>query len=169
MVQGNYQRILVAIDGSEGAEIAFKKAVEIAVRNNGVLVLTHIVDTHSFQTFTSLESRITDERFLEQLNATADNTLNAYVEYAAGQGLAEDQIESLLKHGSPKVEIAERLPKEFGIDLLVLGATGMNAFTRLFIGSVSEYVVRNAPCDVLIVRTGEVEHDRIDTGMEEAE
>ena len=35
----------------------------------------------------------------------------------------------------------------------MLGATGLNAVERLFIGSVSEYVIRNADCDVLIVRT----------------
>ena len=35
----------------------------------------------------------------------------------------------------------------------MLGATGLNAVERLFIGSVSEYVIRHAPCDVLIVRT----------------
>jgi len=35
----------------------------------------------------------------------------------------------------------------------MIGATGLNAVERLFIGSVSEYVIRNAPCDVLVVRT----------------
>ena len=35
----------------------------------------------------------------------------------------------------------------------MLGATGLNAVERLFIGSVSEYVIRHAICDVLIVRT----------------
>lgn len=164
MVQQYYQRILVAIDGSERAEIAFKKAVEIAIRNNGLLVVTHIVDTHSFQAFTGLESRITDERFLEQMTATARDTLASYLEYAKERGL--DKIESILRHGSPKIEIAEKLPREYGIDLIVLGATGMNAFTRLFIGSVSEFVVRNAPCDVLIVRTEHTDKERINTEMD---
>jgi nucleotide-binding universal stress UspA family protein len=35
----------------------------------------------------------------------------------------------------------------------MLGATGLNAVERLFIGSVSESVIRNATCDVLVVRT----------------
>ncbi|MEL5941041.1 universal stress protein, partial [Tetragenococcus halophilus] len=46
------------------------------------------------------------------------------------------------------------------VDLIILGATGLNAVERLFIGSVSEYVTRNASCDVLIVRT-DVENKRI--------
>ena len=39
------------------------------------------------------------------------------------------------------------------VDLVILGATGLNAIERMFIGSVSEYVIRNAVCDVLIVHT----------------
>ncbi|EPC76844.1 Putative universal stress protein, partial [Lacticaseibacillus paracasei subsp. paracasei Lpp71] len=39
------------------------------------------------------------------------------------------------------------------IDLIMIGATGLNAVERLLIGSVTEYVTRNALCDVLVVRT----------------
>ncbi|MGO3608506.1 MAG: universal stress protein, partial [Enterococcus sp.] len=49
--------------------------------------------------------------------------------------------------------IANQIPENNDIDLIMLGATGLNAVERLFIGSVSEYVIRNAACDVLIVRT----------------
>ena len=49
--------------------------------------------------------------------------------------------------------IAEAFPKEYNIDLIVIGATGNGAITRAFVGSVSNYVVRHAPCDVLVVRT----------------
>ena len=52
----------------------------------------------------------------------------------------------------PKNIIAKELPKEYNIDLIMLGATGLNAVERLFIGSVSESVIRNAS-DVLVVRT----------------
>lgn len=49
--------------------------------------------------------------------------------------------------------IAKQLPQDHEVDLIMLGATGLNAVERLFIGSVSEYVIRNASCDVLVVRT----------------
>ena len=35
----------------------------------------------------------------------------------------------------------------------MIGATGLNAVERLFIGSVTEYVTRTADYDVLVVRT----------------
>ena len=40
-------------------------------------------------------------------------------------------------------------------DLIVLGSHGRRGLQRLFLGSVAEYVVRNAPLPVLVVRTGE--------------
>ncbi len=38
---------------------------------------------------------------------------------------------------------------------MLLGATGLNAFERLLIGSSSEYIMRHATIDLLIVRDGE--------------
>ncbi|AXF57908.1 universal stress protein [Salicibibacter kimchii] len=38
------------------------------------------------------------------------------------------------------------------IDLIMAGATGANRVEQMVFGSVSEVIVRHAPCDVLIVR-----------------
>lgn len=40
-----YKKIMVAVDGSDEAELAFKKAVNVAIRNNGELLLAHVIDT----------------------------------------------------------------------------------------------------------------------------
>ena len=37
-------------------------------------------------------------------------------------------------------------------DLVVCGAQGLNAFEHYVMGSVSQHIVRNSPCDVLVVR-----------------
>ena len=37
------------------------------------------------------------------------------------------------------------------------GASGLNAVERFMIGSVSEAIVRHASCDVLVVRTEEIQ------------
>jgi len=57
-----------------------------------------------------------------------------------------------IEYGSPKVTIAKKLAPNHNVDLIVCGATGLNAVERFFIGSVSESITRYAKCDVLIVR-----------------
>lgn len=141
-----YRKIMVAVDGSEEAELAFKKAVNVALRNNSELLLAHVIDTRSFQTVSSFDGMLA-----EQATEMAKQTLADYEMKAKKSGL--HQVTTLVEYGSPKHIIAKEIPEDHEVDLILLGATGLNAVERLFIGSVSEYVIRNAACDVLVVRT----------------
>lgn len=142
----SYEKIMVAVDGSPEAELAFKKAVNVALRNNGELILAHVIDTRAFQTVSSFDGMLA-----EQATDMAKSTLEEYVKAANELGLKN--ITQAIEYGAPKPLIAKDLPEKYGVDLILMGATGLNAVERLFIGSVSEYVIRNAKCDVLIVRT----------------
>jgi nucleotide-binding universal stress UspA family protein len=88
---------------------------------------------------------------MDQTVEIARSTLDAYETWARSKGV--EKVETILEYGSPRTVISRDIPEEYNIDLILLGATGLNAVERVFIGSVSEYVVRNADCDVLIVRT----------------
>ncbi|MGO4942727.1 universal stress protein [Ruoffia tabacinasalis] len=145
-----YQRILVATDGSEGADLALNKAVAIAKRNNAKLFILHVLDTRAIQATSS-----SDIHFREALRTLGDRVMEEAKDYATGQGLTE--VETILEMGSPKSIIAEDIPKREGIDLIVMGAKGMGAIERFFMGSVSENVIRHAACDVLVVRPKESE------------
>lgn len=41
---------------------------------------------------------------------------------------------------------------DYSVDLIIMGASGLNAVSRMVLGSNTEYVVRNAACDVFIVK-----------------
>ncbi len=45
-----------------------------------------------------------------------------------------------------------RVAADLGVDVIVVGSHGRGAIERLLLGSVSEQVVRHAPCPVLVVR-----------------
>ncbi len=151
MVSNEYTRVMVAVDGSKTSEIAFKKAVDIVARNQGKLYIAHIVDTRTLQVFPQYERPLNGSDFLNQQSNAAKQTLDKYKEWAEQRDVTD--IEIIIKNGSPRTELADVLPEEYEIDLLILGATGLNAIERAFVGSVSQYVVRNASSDVLIVRT----------------
>lgn len=74
-----YKNILVPVDGSREAELAFKKAVSVAKRNGDetTLHLVHVVDTRAFQNISSFDTAMVD-----QVTETAKKTMEGYVESA---------------------------------------------------------------------------------------
>lgn len=144
----SYKSILVPIDGSYESELAFKKAINVAKRNGEetALHLVHVVDTRAFQNISSF-----DTTMVEQVTETAKKTLEGYVDEAKKAGV--NNVDFSVEYGAPKIIIAKDIPDEKKIDLIMIGATGLNAVERILIGSVTEYVTRTAQCDVLVVRT----------------
>jgi nucleotide-binding universal stress UspA family protein len=141
-----YGHILVAIDGSKESEWALEKSIEIAKRNNAKLLLAHVIDTRSFMVIDTYDPDIAD-----RANKLAIDMLEKYQTQAIESGVPHVQFE--IEYGSPKVKIPKEIAKKHNIDLIVCGATGMNAVERFLIGSVSEHITRYSPCDVLVVRS----------------
>lgn len=144
-----YNNILVAIDGSKESESAFKKAVEIAKRDNANLFLAHVIDQRTYA-YAGAEVKHFERNIAERGEQIASKMLEIYKEKAIMEGLTN--IDCIIEFGSPKVKIPRDIAKEIQCDLIICGATGLNAVERLFMGSVSEHITRYASCDVLIVR-----------------
>lgn len=145
-----YKHILVAVDGSKEAEWAFKNSVEIAKRNNATLNLANVIDTRSFAAVEAYDRSIADKA-----QAFAEELLAGYKKEAEAAGVTNVNV--IVDYGSPKSVIAKDLAKKVEADLIICGATGLSTVERFLIGSVSEYIVRAAKCDVLVVRTDEHE------------
>ena len=121
-----YERIMVAVDGSYESELAFIKGVHVAKRNNAQLLLVHVIDTRALQSVATFDSYI-----YEKLEDEAKAVLADFERQAREAGDKEN------------------------VDLIMVGATGLNTFERLLIGSSSEYILRHAKVDLLIVRDSE--------------
>lgn len=143
-----YKRIVVAVDGSIASLHAFNKAVKVANRNNGHLIIAHVVDT---KIIPSTETY--DQTLVNHSEVYAKKLLLDYKEEAKKTGLVK--VETYIDYGSPKVRIPKYVASAMEADLIICGATGLNAVERFLIGSVSENIVRYAPCDVLVVRSDE--------------
>ena len=94
-----YEKILVPIDGSKEAKLAFDKAIEVAKRNHAKLLLSHVIDTRSLQTPTGFEGNFSDE-----IRKQAENLFAEYVEDAKAHNFTD--VETVLEYGSPKVVIS---------------------------------------------------------------
>lgn len=144
----HYEKILIAIDGSYESELAFEKGVNIALRNNAELLLTHVIDTRTLQSVATFDTYV-----YEKLEQEAKEVLDDYEKQARDKGLTK--IKQVIEFGNPKTLLARDIPDKEKADLIMVGATGLNTFERLLIGSSSEYIMRHAKVDLLVVRDSE--------------
>lgn len=145
MTTQSYRHILVCLDGSPQADLAFDKGCAVAIRNKAELILTHVIDTRSLQNVAALDTYVFDT-----LEKDGRQLLETYQKQALDRGV--ESVRFVLEFGSPKNLLALEIPERENIDLILLGATGLNTFERLLMGSSSEYIMRHAKVDILIVR-----------------
>lgn len=64
------------------------------------------------------------------------------------------QLSCDLLDGHPAEEVI-LAARQWGADLIAIGARGLGAVSRFFLGSTSDRIAQHAPCAVLVVRPGE--------------
>jgi nucleotide-binding universal stress UspA family protein len=141
-------RILLATDGSEEAELAALRAVELADATESELHVVHVGVVPSF--LVSYPGTLGyDGKLYEQVQVRSRELLRkqSWRVKAAGGIVAGAH----LRMGAVALEIVA-LAEELGADLIVMGSRGLGGVRRVLMGSVSDSVVRHAHCPVMIVR-----------------
>jgi nucleotide-binding universal stress UspA family protein len=143
-----FRSIVVGTDGSDTAEVALKRAVELASLTGAKL---HVVSAYE-----PSPARVGGNQPVAEAaewSVGSDFKVDAVLQRArvtAGGGGVEVEVHS------PKGDAADSLieaAKQHDADLIVLGSRGMRGARRV-LGSVPNKVSHHAPCDVLIVQTG---------------
>jgi nucleotide-binding universal stress UspA family protein len=138
-----FERILVAIDGSDCSDRAFGKALELAVLTSGKLTALAIEGPLPAYAATLGEvdevKREKDQFF---------NALGARARERAEQLRVELDVD--VRPGHP-AELISRVAADGGYDLVVLGHRGHFLRDHL-LGSTADRVAEHAPCPVMIVR-----------------
>lgn len=145
-----FKTVLVCTDGSEHAMRAAQRAAEIARQGEVRLLLLHVVNlTKELSPYVmpwqlELESAVASSGQKAEQETVLKRTAKVFEE----AGLPYHQLRETGHPGSRIVQVAECE----GADLIVIGSRGLSALKALLLGSVSNYVVHNAPCSVLLVR-----------------
>lgn len=149
----NYQRILVGVDTSPQSQLALEKAITIAVESGAALDIVTVINTEKFIGITQgpMGFGATTPQMLDELTKQLKANLAKARQAAVQAGVTDVQIH--LHSGNSKTLLAITLPERYGTDLIIVGATGLNNVTRILIGSNAAYIIRNAACDTLVVRT----------------
>lgn len=144
-------RVLLATDGSTRSEAAAGVAAEFSQKLGSELHLAHV----------ELVPGAFDMPGVSTGDIDYDDTLPENIEREGRRRLEnqERQVEeaggtvarSYLRGGDPTREIVD-LADRLDVGAIIIGSRSFGALERALLGSVSENVVRHAPCPVMIVR-----------------
>lgn len=147
-------KLLIATDGSELALHAATRAGALLRDVDAVTVLAVLTGSPG-----------DDAGGIEGSTATPQEAERDLVAEERAASVAIDAViaalpEALRAVAVRRVEAGDAGPlivwvaEHEGSDVIALGSHGRGVFKRMVLGSVSEHVVRHAPCPVLVVRAG---------------
>jgi nucleotide-binding universal stress UspA family protein len=147
------RRILIPTDFSKFSDVAVSYATALAEKFGAELYLLHVVQ--DLAVFVPEAVAVTPPLVIppEQFRASAEAALAKAIQSGQLKGL---RVQPVVREGAPFYEIV-RFAKEEAIDLIVMGTHGHSGLVHVLLGSVTERVVRKAPCPVLTVRHPEHE------------
>jgi nucleotide-binding universal stress UspA family protein len=139
-----YERILVAYDGSDGAEAALRQGLGLARALGAELTCVLVEEPLPHYAASISEVKGAKERIDEHFRALAKRARDAAT-------LVGIEMETLIRQGH-EVETIVTTAKEGAFDLLVVGYHGHSAILGRIMGSTAQSIVRLAPCPVLLAR-----------------
>jgi nucleotide-binding universal stress UspA family protein len=143
-----YQRIMVAVDGSETSKRGLQEAIQLAIDQKAKLAIIHVIDlviVYGAGQFPGAYVEGTRELAREAVEQARQTALAAGID-------PEVQSPEIVTSGYHVADTIAELAKNWKADVLVAGTHGRRGVSRLLIGSVAERIVRVAPCPLLLVR-----------------
>jgi nucleotide-binding universal stress UspA family protein len=143
------KNILVPTDFSAGSEEAVRYAFDLALHLGATLHVLHVLENpFAPGAFMEMYTPPPAEYFLD-MERRAEDRLRAAL---TPEQKKQVPVVMTTRIGFPATEILDRLQEEPKIDLVVMATHGRGGVARLVLGSVTDKVVRSAPCPVLTMR-----------------
>ncbi len=140
---GMYDRILIAVDGSDEAERAAKRGLEFARVFDATVDILHVVERKALRLARSADQKA---RLRERGEAVLEEI----------EGLASDidqPVTTELMEGRPAIRIAE-YAAERGVTLIVVGRQGLTGVGKRLLGGVTERLLHRSDVPVFVVPKG---------------
>jgi nucleotide-binding universal stress UspA family protein len=144
-------RIMLCTDGSDAALRALSAGVDLLGRDHDFVLVT-VMDAPEEASMVGSGHAgpdLTPKEYHDQL-AQARETADSAIAKARGE-LALQGAEVHFLGGDPGAAICQ-LATDLSACAIVVGSRGGGRLKRAFLGSVSDHVVRNAPCSVIVTR-----------------
>ncbi len=148
------KKILAPTDLSELSKAGVRYALNLAKAVGAKVTVYHAVNLNELMEYGSaIEAQRTTNhayRPADLLLEKYEPALTRFLEENFSDLLRSVDVREKVELGRPESNIVEKAKKE-GMDLIVISTHGRTGLSHMLVGSVTEKVVRTAPCPVLSI------------------
>ena len=147
MIDREIHKILIPVDDSKMSDRAFDYGMDMAKLWGAEVHVIYVANAESMSSpdFTiHFDEKNDDTSPLKEKGAAVLARLMERVP----EGV---KVRQEILMGSPEVMIA-LTAEDDGTDLIIMGSSGRNSFSSMFLGSVSYYTVHHVKCPVLLIK-----------------
>jgi nucleotide-binding universal stress UspA family protein len=143
----DFNKIMIATDGSDCSMMAAGSGIELARLSGGTVYAVYVVSTN-YASYVGV-----DFYWGEIYEAFKKDGENALKKIKQMGEKVKVNVKTILLEGYPADKLIKYAEEE-GMDIVIMGTLGKTGLDRLFLGSVTENVVRNSKVPVLVFRAG---------------
>ena len=158
------KKILAPTDLSKLSLSGLRYAFSLAQKFGAEITVYHVINRDEIMQFSEQLQRLGNSvavgRHTENLLEESQHALSYFLRDNMADLLAVVEVQTKVEIGLPYKNIVERA-RDDGADLIVMSTHGRTGFSHILLGSVTEKVVRIAPCPVVSIRPEE-EHESLE-------
>lgn len=141
-----YDKVFVALDGTEAQQKVLERAIVVAANNNAELYVGYVIDSTALET-----AGFFPDELLKNLERDFRASIDDLVKQAeAAEGIKK--VEVIVKSGRIRETLKEDMLDVIEPDLIICGARGLSSIKYALLGSISTFLTRNAKCDTLVLK-----------------
>lgn len=133
-------KIIICHDGSEGAQRAMEKAIEIFKPMQPEVIILTVIEI-------PLDATSHAEEAFAEWRTERQKVLDKAADWVVMHGL---EVDAILAEGDPRIMIMDAI-KAKSPDVVIIGKRGGGVLKEIVLGSVSAYLTRHATCPVLVI------------------
>ena len=149
------KKILAPTDLSELSQVGVRHALNLAKATGAEVTVYHVVN---YEELLWYGEKIKEKIATDSTFGTSGSVLEKYqsaltlfLKTHFSELIPSVKVDEKVELGRPDENIVEEAKKE-GVDLIVISTHGRSGLSHMLLGSVTEKVVRTAPCPVLSIR-----------------
>ena len=157
-----FKKVLCPVDFSKESKLALKNAITLCHKFNAELKILSVYETSHLN---SIRLKIDMEKEIELIRKDCQKQLNSFLKDFHLSGL---KVTTEIKPGDPATVILKEI-KTNNNDLLIIGTTGKSGLSRIFMGSVTEKVIREIPTSFMTLKNKDAITLEIDSKINDIE